>query len=88
MNKRKKVGNIALSDLEIYDKVQTQSLKPVIPGTWKVLIRRNTVQGHFRQKIIKTPSQQKYLGKVSGTCYPRYTGSKNRIAVQVCWAKI
>jgi hypothetical protein len=56
-----------------------QWLKPVIPATLEVDIRRIVVWSQPGQKIIETLSQINELGIVAYTCYPSYVGTHRGI---------
>jgi hypothetical protein len=52
-----------------------------ITGIWEAEIRRIMVPGQPRQKVCKTPSQQKKAAHGARTCHTSY-GGKCRIVVQ------
>jgi hypothetical protein len=52
-------------------------LTPVIPATWEVAIRRLTIQGQPRQKVLKIPLQSITQAWWSA-CHPSYAGNINR----------
>jgi hypothetical protein len=59
----------------------------VIPASWKVEIRRISVQGQPRQKVSKTPISTNKLGVVVCVYDPSCARDKGRwimVTVQVC----